>query len=80
MKRCSPAARPSQSRRSPTRSSSSAVQNEAMACLYIFHMSLYWMGNNTKRRGFSRNSNSVAEEGRASSMVWFTNTFQKRNV
>lgn len=42
---------------------SSTVQNEACACLYIFQMSGYWMGKMTNRLGFSRSkgSSSVSE-------------------
>jgi len=43
----------SQSAWSLERSTSSAVQNEASAFLYICHTSWYWMGNSTKRLGFS---------------------------
>ena len=44
--------------RSFERSTSSAVQKDASAFLYICQMSWYWMGNTTKRRGLSRNKGS----------------------
>jgi len=37
---------------------SSAVQNDASAFLYICQMSWYWMGKMTKRREFSFSSGS----------------------
>lgn len=42
---------------------SSTVQKEACACLYIFQMSGYWMGKMTNRLGFSlsKGSSSVSD-------------------
>lgn len=40
------------------KSTSSAVQKEASAFLYICHMSWYWMGKITNRLGFSLNKGS----------------------
>ena len=42
------------------KSTSSAVQNEASAFLYIFQMSWYWMGNTTNLFGLSLRSGSTS--------------------
>lgn len=43
---------------------SSAVQKEASAFLYICQMSWYWIGKMTKRRGLSRSSGSSSSAPR----------------
>lgn len=47
----------------PDPATSSAVQKEASAFLYICQMSWYSMGKTTKRRGFSRSSGSSCAPG-----------------
>ena len=42
---------------------SSTVQKEACACLYIFQMSGYWMGKMTNRLGFSLSKGSSSVSG-----------------
>lgn len=59
MKCCSSSFRASQWPRSLERSTSSAVQNEASAFLYICQMSWYWIGKTTKRRGLSSSKGST---------------------
>lgn len=59
----SPSVRESQWRRSWERSTSSAVQNEASAFLYISQMDGYWIGNMQNRSGFGARSGSSGIAG-----------------
>ena len=61
----------SQCPRSFDRSTSSAVQNDASAFLYICQISLYLMGNTTKRRGFSLRRGSLSCSLRRASAAFF---------
>ncbi|KAI5341413.1 hypothetical protein L3X38_020687 [Prunus dulcis] len=63
MKCFSPGVRVSQWRRSWQRSTSSAVQKEASAFLYISQISGYWIGNIQKRSGFGASNGSSGKAG-----------------
>lgn len=63
MKWRSPSVRFCQCLRSEERSTSSAVQNEASAFLYISQIFGYWIGNMQNRSGFGARRGSSGKAG-----------------